>query len=119
MIRFVCLLSLVVFAISRDKPIHEARMDAQAAGRVWPPIAAAERPSMFVGDPEGEIARIIRKENCGYVVATGGVTVLADRIIEASKNDAENAKKGRNARNAFERRFNRNVAMASWGALLK
>ncbi|MCI0559851.1 MAG: glycosyltransferase family 4 protein [Nitrososphaera sp.] len=82
-------------------------------------IAAAERPSMFVGDPEGEIARIVRKEDCGYVVATGGATVLADGIIEASKNDAENARKGRNARNAFERRFNKNVAMASWGALLK
>lgn len=34
MIRFVCVLSLVVFAISCDRPIHEARMDAQAAGRV-------------------------------------------------------------------------------------
>jgi len=34
-------------------------------------ILAAGRPVVFVGDPDGELARIIREAGCGHVVAAG------------------------------------------------
>jgi glycosyltransferase involved in cell wall biosynthesis len=81
-------------------------------------IAAAGRPAVFVGDPDGEIARIIREEDCGYVVPSGRAEALANCIDGASGNSDEPARKGHNARNAFERRFNRDMAMGGWRALL-
>jgi hypothetical protein len=32
-------------------------------------IAAAERPVVFIGDPDGELAQLISESDCGFVVA--------------------------------------------------
>jgi glycosyltransferase involved in cell wall biosynthesis len=81
-------------------------------------VAAAGRPAVFVGDPEGEIARIIREEDCGYVALCGRADLLVECIERAYADRTEVQSMGRRARSAFERRFSRDRAMASWKSLL-
>ena len=49
-------------------------------------IAAAGRPTIFVGSPLGEIARTLAHYRCGYTVAPGDGEALADRILELASN---------------------------------
>jgi hypothetical protein len=46
-------------------------------------IVAAGRPAIFAGDPEGEIAHIIREVDCGYVVPSGRADLLVECIKRA------------------------------------
>ena len=45
-------------------------------------IAAAGRPTLFVGDTEGEIARVLRAEDCGLSLRAGDARGLARAIAE-------------------------------------
>lgn len=102
--------------------VHLVSLLPAMEGKVIPSkfygIAAAGRPAVFVGDPEGDIARIIREEDCGYVVPSGQVESLVACLDNASKNSEEILLKGQRIRNVFERRFTREIAMASWRKLL-
>lgn len=81
-------------------------------------VAAAGRPCLFVGDVRGEIAALIREHNCGMAIAEGDAEGLA-RAIEALAQDAVLcAQLGRNARIAFERRWDKKIAVAAWQSTL-
>ena len=82
-------------------------------------IAAAGRPAIFVGDPEGEIARILRDNHCGLVVAAGDGKGLADAILALRDKPALRAEMGANARAAFEARYDRAHAMTLWESALE
>ena len=82
-------------------------------------IAAAGRPAIFVGDPEGEIARILRDNHCGLVVAVGDGKGLADAILALRDKPALRAEMGANARAAFEARYDRAHAMTLWESALE
>jgi hypothetical protein len=43
-------------------------------------VAAAGRSAIFVGDPDGEIAKIIHSEDCGYVAPSGRADLLVECI---------------------------------------
>jgi predicted nucleotidyltransferase len=66
-------------------------------------VAAAGRPAIFVGDPEGEIAQIIREEDCGDVVPSGGAELLVECIERSYAERAESASRGRRARGVWRR----------------
>lgn len=79
---------------------------------------AAGRPILFVGDPDGEVARLARAHDCGLVVPAGDTAGLA-AAIRALRDDAgRRARLGANARAAFERSYDRARAVAAWRALL-
>lgn len=81
-------------------------------------IAAAARPTLFVGDLDGEIARIIRQFECGYSVEVGNSDALV-RYIRLLRNTPELAASlGSNARRAADKFFGRSNAMTKWAALL-
>jgi colanic acid biosynthesis glycosyl transferase WcaI len=81
-------------------------------------IAAAGRPTLFVGDPDGEIPRVLNAVNCGYAVRPGDSDGLVKHVL-ALKSDPEACRKmGLRARAEFERRFNRPRAVAAWKNLL-
>lgn len=81
-------------------------------------IGAAGRPTIFIGDLDGEIARAILRDGCGHSIATGDSKGLAN-IIRAMKADlGATARMGARAREAFERRNDRPVAHARWVDLL-
>ena len=81
-------------------------------------IAAAGRPTIFVGDRDGEIPRILRETGSGYTVSIGDSLGLANRILEMSR-DVETMNMGIRARKAFDQRFDQRHAFAAWEELLR
>ncbi len=81
-------------------------------------IAAAGRPAVFIGDQHGEIARIVKRAQCGEVVAPGDAQVLAERIAHFVAHPQLVAGMGANAREVFERQFDMPVALRAWERVL-
>jgi glycosyltransferase involved in cell wall biosynthesis len=82
-------------------------------------VAAAGRPMLFVGDPEGEIAGMIRAAGAGVAVATGDVQGLAGVIIRLASDAEAREAMGRRGREAFDRDYARDVALRQWQAVLQ
>jgi len=77
-------------------------------------IAAAGRPTVFIGDDDGEIARLIRRHDCGVQVATDDGVRLAETILELCADRAYCQRMGANARRAFDAHFDRSIAVKQW-----
>lgn len=82
-------------------------------------VAAAGRPMIHLGDPDGEIARILHREQCGWAFCIGEVGSLVQCILRLSQEPEEVAAAGGQAREAFDRRYARAHALRTWRALLK
>jgi hypothetical protein len=81
-------------------------------------IAAAGRPVIHVGDPDGEIARIVEREQCGWNFCIGEVGPLARCILGLSQRRHEAEEAGFRARRAFDRQYARAHALKNWRSLL-
>jgi hypothetical protein len=81
-------------------------------------IAAAGRAVIHVGDPDGEIPRILEREQCGWSYCIGEVGPLAQRIRELSQRPHEVLEAGLRARRAFDRQYARVHALKRWRGLL-
>jgi len=73
---------------------------------------------LFIGDLDGEIANIIRSVNCGVTVRQGDWKQLVAEILILEENRELCDEMGRNARNIFEERFDKQHAMKAWKHLL-
>ena len=82
-------------------------------------VAAAGRPMIHLGDPDGEIARILHREQCGWAFCIGEVSPLADCILRLSQEPEEVVRAGRQARAAFDRKYSRPHALHTWRVLLE
>lgn len=81
-------------------------------------VAAAGRPTIFIGDLRGEIARILDEEKAGVSVSTGDGIGLA-HAVQALRSDAARREMfGANARAAFDTHFSRQRAFAQWQEIL-
>ncbi|MBL8037096.1 MAG: glycosyltransferase family 4 protein [Nitrospira sp.] len=81
-------------------------------------IAAAGRPIIHIGDPDGEIARILEREQCGWSFCIGEVDALANCILRLTSRGPELREAGLSARRAFDRKYARSHALNSWSRLL-
>lgn len=81
-------------------------------------IAAAGRPIIHIGDPAGEIARILERERCGWSFCIGEVDALANRILQLTQRGPDVREAGLCARRAFDRKYARAHALNSWSRLL-
>lgn len=82
-------------------------------------IAASGRPAIFVGDPNGEIARIIRRNATGFVVREGDGARLAQVILMLARHQVLAARQGARARRLFESDYDLPVAVAAWEDLIR
>ena len=82
-------------------------------------IAAAGRPIIHIGDPDGEIARILDRERCGWSFCIGEVDALAACILRLFRHKSEVIDAGLCARRAFDRKYSRAHALDSWRVLLQ
>jgi glycosyltransferase involved in cell wall biosynthesis len=82
-------------------------------------IAAAGRPSVFVGDPEGEIPKLLATHNCGYSVAVGDSQALAGYLKRLSADPQLAEELGREARNLFEKQYDKPIGCDRWSTLLQ
>jgi glycosyltransferase involved in cell wall biosynthesis len=102
--------------------VHLVSLDPRLEGLIVPSkfygIAAAGRPTIFVGSSLGEIARMIAHHRCGYTVSPDDGEALADRIQQLASNRALCSDMGARAREAFEAHWEKTQALAKWEEIL-
>jgi len=81
-------------------------------------IAAAGRPTLFIGSKNGEIPLILEEAGCGYSVEIGQVIEASHILEDLAKDQDTCARIGQHARTLFERRFSMNHAMQAWDSLI-
>jgi glycosyltransferase involved in cell wall biosynthesis len=81
-------------------------------------VLAAGRPVIFVGSPEGELARVIRDSGCGAVVTSGDAIGLARTVRELAADPERMAEMGRRALGLHRERYAREHAFAAWERVL-
>ncbi|MDP3426605.1 MAG: glycosyltransferase family 4 protein [Humidesulfovibrio sp.] len=82
-------------------------------------VAAAGRPTLFVGDLDGEIARLLALHDCGLASRPGDAEALAAHIRHLAADPEEAARLGQNARAATDELYAKPLALADMCALLR
>jgi len=81
-------------------------------------ILAAARPVAFIGDTEGELARIVREAACGFAIETGDSADLV-RQLRCLRDDASlRVKMGERARSLLTESYTLNAGVGKWELLL-
>src|SRR6185312_10824957 len=81
-------------------------------------IAAAGRPIVMIGDPDGELGRLVAARRCGFVVKPGDADALVAALLRLADEPDTLAQMGAAARHLLEARFSRAQALQRWRALL-
>jgi glycosyltransferase involved in cell wall biosynthesis len=81
-------------------------------------ILAVGRPVLFIGDPDGELARIIRLTRCGMVVSSGDGAALASAVLRLKTAPDEAREQGTRARRLFMETYTADRAAAQWRVML-
>lgn len=82
-------------------------------------IAAAARPIAFIGDEDGELARLIKNNGCGFSVKQGDAVQLAKGVLHLSENVESCQRFGLAARQLLDNQFSRAHAVRQWHDLLQ
>lgn len=82
-------------------------------------ILAAGRPAVFVGDLDGEIARLVRRHDVGAAIAQGDGPSLARLLQGWLADPAARERMGTNARALLMDRYTKEKACATWDHLLR
>jgi colanic acid biosynthesis glycosyl transferase WcaI len=82
-------------------------------------IAAAGKPIVVVGDPAGELARLVRHHDCGAAVAPGDANVLAGILEHWARQPQTISACGARAREMLDKYFTRRQSLARWSELIK
>lgn len=77
-------------------------------------IAAAGRPVLFIGDPQGEIARLIENIGCGYAIEEGQTQSLQDNILALFMSNELTTKLGTVTRQSLETVYCSRLAFKQW-----
>ncbi|HET7434470.1 MAG TPA: glycosyltransferase family 4 protein [Thermoanaerobaculia bacterium] len=103
--------------------VHLVSAQPQVEGLVVPSkaygILAVARPLIFIGDDDGEIARIVKRFDCGIVVPPGDANALATAIRELANDPQRAAAMGRRGRDAYLAHFAPERALAAWERVLE
>ena len=98
--------------------VHLASLLPDLEGLIVPSkiygILAAGRPTVFVGDPDGEVARVLRDAGCGVSVSCADGAGLA-RELQALRSDLQYTRElGARARRVFEEKYTLDRAVGKW-----
>jgi colanic acid biosynthesis glycosyl transferase WcaI len=81
-------------------------------------VAAAGRPTLFIGSKNGEIPRILRKAQCGFSIEIGQAEEASRIILELADHQETCLLLGMRARALFDHRFDMRYAMQAWEAVI-
>ncbi len=81
-------------------------------------ILASGRPVLFIGDPDGEVARVIEAAGAGLGVAIGQPAELARHIAELKSDPHRRATLSENALRLYRERYTGQRALDRWTHLL-
>lgn len=103
--------------------VHLACLLPQLEGLIVPSkfygILAAGRPTIFIGDTDGELARIITSTGCGMVAGIGAVDVLVRAILELKDDRVTRDAMGERARALFIEKYTVGRATRQWLEVLQ
>ena len=103
--------------------VHLVSLRPELEGLIVPSkfygIAAAARPTIYIGDSDGEIGAEILAAQCGRCVRQGDVAGLVAAIRELRESPDVRESMGRNARRLFDERFAMSIGVRKWRALLR
>jgi colanic acid biosynthesis glycosyl transferase WcaI len=102
--------------------IHWVSLDPRLEGLMVPSkfygIAAAGKPIIVIGDPNGELARLVRLDDCGFAIAPGDSETLAATLQRLSETPQDVTNMGARARHMLDAHFTRRQGLARWRRLL-
>jgi glycosyltransferase involved in cell wall biosynthesis len=102
--------------------VHLVSLRPELEGLIVPSkfygICAAGRPTLFIGDCDGEVARLIRRHECGRSVPVGDGAALARTILKLAVDPGGCRSVGQRARQVFDEDFDKSIAIAQWDELL-
>ncbi|MEA2336366.1 MAG: colanic acid biosynthesis glycosyl transferase WcaI, partial [Thermoanaerobaculia bacterium] len=81
-------------------------------------VLAVARPVLFVGATDGALARIIRENDCGFVIEQGDSEELVRRIRELANDRGLAQAMGQRGRRLYDERFAPHIALAAWERIL-
>ena len=81
-------------------------------------IAAAGRPVVAITALNGEIARLVRENDCGVVIEPGDAKALVNALVMLSTDEDKRAAMGTRARAMLDAHFTRRHAFERWQRLL-
>lgn len=81
-------------------------------------ILAAGRPVVFIGDPDGELARLIATMEVGVSVRSGDAGALCRALRALRDDEARRVRMGIRARELFEERYTLAAAVDRWRQVL-
>jgi len=103
--------------------LHVVSLRPDCEGLVMPSklygVLAAGRPVLAIGDPAGDVARLVRAHDAGLIVAPGAAAAAAAAIRALAADPARQAGLGANARAAYERAYSREASLAAWSRCLR
>lgn len=102
--------------------VHIVSLRPELEGLIVPSkfygVAAAGRPTLFIGARNGEIARLIARHECGIAVEPGDAAGLVDAIDAMVGGPARCRYMGVRAREMCEANFDKTRAIDAWRELL-
>lgn len=102
--------------------VHLASLNPALESLIFPSkvqgILGAGRPCLFIGDPNGEVARLLTTRDCGMCVGTGDSKTLVRSIRKLTDDPALRARLGANAHKSHESQFTLMRAVDAWEKLL-
>jgi colanic acid biosynthesis glycosyl transferase WcaI len=101
---------------------HWVSLDPRLEGLMVPSkfygIAAAGKPIVVIGDPNGELGRLVQRNACGLAIAPGdseALTATLRQLLDAPQTVSE---MGNRARQMLDAHFTREQGLARWRRLL-
>lgn len=103
--------------------VHLISLKPELEGLIVPSkfygIAAAGRPTIFIGDLDGEISGLLKEYECGIAVRQGDASALAAEIRSLKGNPERMRRLAEKARVAFDTHFDMPVAISEWSSQLR
>lgn len=81
-------------------------------------VLAVARPVLFIGAVDGALARIIRENDCGFVIEQGDSEDLVRRIRELANDRGRARVMGLRGRHLYDERFAPHIALEAWERIL-
>ena len=101
---------------------HWLSLDPRLEGLIVPSkfygIAAAGKPIVIIADKDGELSRLVRQHDCGFVIAPGDVDTLLRALQQMAREPETVAQMGARAREMLDAHFTRRQGLARWRELL-
>jgi colanic acid biosynthesis glycosyl transferase WcaI len=102
--------------------VHWVSLDPRLEGLIVPSkfygIAAASKPIIVIGDPNGELGRLVQRNACGFAIAPGDSEALAATLRQVLNAPQAVLDTGDRARKMLDAHFTRRQALARWRQLL-